>query len=76
MGWYVFFGSLGAYFLITLIVSEMAFNSAQRLGLFSIPLVVVTIILKGLDALILAGGITALLGHAYAIITKKNPARD
>jgi hypothetical protein len=71
MGWWVFFGALFVYVLISLIAKEAIFNSAGDLGRPSETYVVIAILLKGLDALIIAGAITALLGHAYTKIAEK-----
>jgi hypothetical protein len=61
MGWWVFAGSLLAYFLLSL-----AFiNPSAALTRGIVVSLWIATLLKGLEALIMAGAITALLGHAW-----------
>ncbi|MGC6465768.1 MAG: hypothetical protein ACON38_13065 [Akkermansiaceae bacterium] len=69
-GWWVFFGSLFAYLIVTLIAGEMAKEMVVSMRRSMFPATVIAMILKGLDALIIAGAITALLGHGLARLKK------
>ncbi len=61
MGWWVFAGSLVAYFLLSITFINPSAALTRGIGV-SIWLAT---LLKGLEALIMAGAITALLGHAW-----------
>lgn len=61
MGWWVFGGALLAYLLLSLAFLDPAAAIRRGIG-FS---VLIATVLKGLEALIMAGAITALLGHAW-----------
>lgn len=66
LGWWVFFGALTAHFVLGAILIDGAGRLDSTLGaLFAASL------LKGTDALVIAGAITALLGHAYHKVAKK-----
>lgn len=65
MGWRVFFGALLAHLSMTLFVGEYAANFSRSMGATSVA----NTLLEGIDALIIAGAITSLLGHAYTKIT-------
>ncbi len=61
MGWWVFAGALLAYFLLSLAFINPSAALTRGIG---VSLWIATL-LKGLEALIMAGAITALLGHAW-----------
>jgi hypothetical protein len=61
MGWWVFGGALLAYFLLSIAFINPSAALTRGIGV-SIWLAT---LLKGLEALIMAGAITALLGHAW-----------
>lgn len=60
MGWWVFAGALVAYLLLSLAFLDPAAAIRRGIGVS----VWIATLLKGLEALIMAGAITALLGHA------------
>jgi hypothetical protein len=60
MGWWVFAGALVAYFLLSItFINPAALTKGIGVSIWLATL------LKGLEALIMAGAITALLGHAW-----------
>lgn len=61
MGWWVFGGALLAYFLLSLAFLNPSAAIGRGIGVS----VWIATLLKGLEALIMAGAITALLGHAW-----------
>lgn len=66
MGWLVFSGALFAHFLVTIILGQYAAGIARNLE----AAIFFTTLLKGIDALMIAGAITALLGHAHTKVTQ------
>ena len=66
LGWSVFLGSLTAHFFLATIFSNRAAGLTRSID----TTVLAGTLLKGIDALVIAGAITALLGHAYKKITE------
>ena len=72
MGWTVFFGALLSYFFLTIIAKESIPVFMGNLGSSNAFRAFIVILVKGIEALIFAGAIVALLGHAYEKIIRAN----
>jgi hypothetical protein len=66
LGWWVFLGALTAHFIVATILTNRAAGLTRSMD----TAVFATTLLKGIDALVIAGAITALFGHAYKKTTK------
>lgn len=70
LGWRVFFGALIAHFFVTLILANRGGEVAINRG----GDVFTATILEGTNAMVIAGAIIALLGHAYPKLMSSNLA--
>lgn len=61
LGWLVFFGGLATQYFVTAIMSNRVDGITRSID----NAVFAATLLKGIDALVIAGAITALLGHAH-----------
>ena len=71
LGWWVFFGALLAYLVLTTFLGQQTASFVSSMRVSAGVLVVLATVMQGVQALIVAGAVTAILGHALPMLPKR-----